>query len=273
MKALLSEQPGGPETLVLRELPEPLPKAGELRIAVKACSLNYPDALMIEDKYQFRPPRPFAPGLEVAGIVEQLGEGAAGFKVGDRVFVHTTHGGLAEQLIATPSQCMSIPTAMPFETAAALLLTYGTSLHALQDRAQLKAGETRALAAMFKEACGAKGADVIYDPVGGEYAEPALRAIAWEGRYLVIGFPAGIPKFPLNLLLLKGCDVRGVFWGAWVAREPKRHQANMQRLLELYASGGIRPRISARFPLAEGGAALTTLLRREALGKIIVSME
>jgi NADPH2:quinone reductase len=329
MKALLSEQPGGPETLVLRELPEPLPKAGELRIAVKACSLNYPDALMIEDKYQFRPPRPFAPGLEVAGIVEQLGEGAAGFKVGDRVFVHTTHGGLADQLIATPSQCMSIPTAMPFETAAALLLTYGTSLHALQDRAQLKAGETllvlgaaggvglaavelgkacgarvvaavssaakaavarehgadetlvypaevsdaRALAAMFKEACSAKGADVIYDPVGGEYAEPALRAIAWEGRYLVIGFPAGIPKFPLNLLLLKGCDVRGVFWGAWVAREPKRHQANMQRLLELYASGGIRPRISARFPLAEGGAALATLLRREALGKIIVSMD
>jgi NADPH:quinone reductase-like Zn-dependent oxidoreductase len=126
---------------------------------------------------------------------------------------------------------------------------------------------------MFKEACGAKGADVIYDPVGGEYAEPALRAIAWEGRYLVIGFPAGIPKFPLNLLLLKGCDVRGVFWGAWVAREPKRHQANMQRLLELYASGGIRPRISARFPLAEGGAALATLLRREALGKIIVSMD
>ncbi|MBU3672300.1 MAG: NADPH:quinone oxidoreductase family protein [Sinobacteraceae bacterium] len=329
MKALLSEQPGGPDTLVLRELPEPMPKAGELRIAVKACSLNYPDALMIEDKYQFRPPRPFAPGLEVAGVVEAVGEDVTAFNIGDRVFVHTSHGGLAERLIATPSQCMAIPAAMPFETAAALLLTYGTSLHALQDRAQLKRGETllvlgaaggvglaavelgkacgarvvaavssaakaavarehgadetlvyptevtdtRALAALFKEACGAKGADVIYDPVGGEYAEPALRAIAWEGRYLVIGFPAGIPKFPLNLLLLKGCDVRGVFWGAWVAREPKRHHANMQRLLELYASGGIRPRISARFPLAEGGAALATLLRREALGKIIVSLE
>jgi len=326
MKALLSESPGGPETLVLRELPTPMPSAGEVRVAVRACGINYPDALIIVDKYQLKPTRPFAPGFEVAGVIEMIGPGVNLFTVGDKVIVNGGFGGLAEQLIVDASRCIAMPADMPFDIAASLLVTYGTSQHALKDRANLRAGETllvlgaaggvglaavelgkalgarviaavstkekaalalahgadrtviyptmvtdsRATAALFKEACGPSGADVIYDPVGGDYAEPALRAIAWEGRYLVIGFPAGIPKFPLNLMLLKGCDVRGVFWGSFVERNPDKHAINMNEIMNMLAEGRIRPEISAHFPLARGGEAIAKLIRREALGKIIV---
>lgn len=327
MQALMSDHAGGPDSLVLREIPVPVPGPKEVRIFVKACGINYPDALIIEDKYQFKPPRPFAPGLETAGIVEALGSEVTNLKVGDHVIAHTSHGGLAEKLVTDERNCTPIPIDMPFDEAAGLLVTYSTSLHALQDRAHLRAGETllvlgaaggvglaavelgkamgakviaavssedkaavtrehgadvtlvyprqitdpKSLAAQFKEACGKHGADVIYDAVGGDYAEAALRAIAWQGRFLVVGFPAGIPKIPLNLPLLKGCDICGVFWGAFAERDPAAHQRIMQSLLERYQAGQIRPRISDRFSLPQGGEAIKKLLRREAIGKIVVT--
>ena len=327
MQALMSDHAGGPDSLVLREIPVPVPGAHEVRVTVKACGINYPDALIIEDKYQFKPPRPFAPGLETAGIVEALGPEVTNLKVGDHVIAHTSHGGLAEKLVTHERNCTPIPIDMPFDEAAGLLVTYSTSLHALQDRAHLRAGETllvlgaaggvglaavelgkamgakviaavssedkaavtrehgadialvypreitdpKSLAAQFKEACGKHGADVIYDAVGGDYAEAALRAIAWQGRFLVVGFPAGIPKIPLNLPLLKGCDICGVFWGAFAERDPAAHQRIMHSLLERYQAGQIRPRISDRFSLPQGGEAIKKLLRREAIGKIVVT--
>lgn len=327
MKALLSESPGGPDSLVLREVPEPQPGRGQVRVAVRYCGINYPDVLIIEDKYQMRPPRPFAPGFEVSGTIDAVGEGVEGLRVGDAVIAAAAHGGLAEKVVTFAAACMPMPPDMPFEVAAGLIFTYGTSYHALINRGELRAGETllvlgaaggvglaaveigkavgarviaavsseakaaaarehgaervivyardaldpRTLAAQFKDACGAQGADVIYDPVGGEYAEAALRAIAWKGRYLVIGFPAGIPRIPLNLPLLKGCDIRGVFWGAAREREPAQESANMRALLALYAAGRIRPKISARYPLPQGGEAIKQLLQREAVGKIVVA--
>ena len=260
MKALLSEAPGTPDTLVLREIAEPVPGRGQVRIAVRYCGINYPDVLVIEDKYQFKPPRPFAPGSEMSGVIDAVGDGVTAFKVGDAVIAAATSGGLAEKAVTAANACVPMPEGMPFDVAAGLIFTYGTSYHALVNRGELRAGETllvlgaaggvglaaveigkalgarvvaavsseskaaaarehgaevtivypregvdsRVLAAQFKEACGPKGADVIYDPVGGDYAEPALRTAAWKGRYLVIGFPAGIPKIPLNLTLLKG---------------------------------------------------------------------
>lgn len=332
MKALLSEAPGGPDTLVLREIADPAPAAGEVLIAIRACGVNYPDALIIEDKYQIRPPRPFAPGFELSGVIEALGEGVTGLTVGQAVIAHTTHGGFAEKIVVSARACAPMPPGLSFELAAAVTLTYGTSLHALQDRAALRAGETllvlgaaggvglaaveigkalgarviaavsteakaaiarehgadhavvypthpselKALAALFKEACsaiGAKGgADVIYDPVGGDYAEAALRAIAWGGRYLIVGFPAGIPKIPLNLPLLKGASLCGVFWGTFLEHDPAGHQRNMARLLAWLADGTIKPKISVRLPLPQGGEALKKLLRREAIGKIVVTL-
>jgi NADPH2:quinone reductase len=327
MKALLSETPGGPDSLVLRDVPEPTPGPGQVRIALRYCGINYPDVLVIEDKYQFRPPRPFAPGFETSGVIDALGQGVTNLKLGDRVIAALSHGGLAEKAVTNAKECLLIPDTMPFDVAAGLLFTYVTSYHALVDRGQLQAGETllvlgaaggvglaavelgkalgarviaavsseakaavareygadqtliyptgsidpKALAAQFKEACGPRGADVIYDPVGGDYAEPALRAVAWKGRYLVIGFPAGIPKIPLNLPLLKGCDIRGVFWGGAKANDPEQDAANLRKLLELYAADKIHPKISARFSLPQGGEALKKLLRREAIGKIVVA--
>ena len=326
MKALLSERPGGPDSLVLRDLPLPTPGPGEVRLAVHACGINFPDLLVIEDLYQFKPPRPFAPGLEVSGVVEALGPGVASPAVGTRVTAHLGCGGLAEQVVCAAKSCLPIADAMPFDVAAGFLVTYGTSHYALKDRADLRPGETllvlgaaggvglaavelgkamgarvvaaasseakaavarehgadlaivypretidpRALTALFKQACGKDGANVIYDPVGGDYAEPALRAIAWGGRYLVVGFPAGIPKIPLNLPLLKSCDIRGVFWGSLIERDPSRHLANLRELLALYARGALRPRISERFPLAQGAEALRRLASREATGKVVV---
>lgn len=332
MKALLSRQPGGPETLELTDVPTPEPGKGELRIRVLACAINYPDVLIIEDKYQFKPPRPFAPGAEVSGVVDAIGEGVEGWAIGDRLIAVARDGGLAEAMIVLASGAIRMAADADPVEGAALIFTYGTTIHALIDRGQLKAGETllilgaaggiglsaieigkamgatvvaavsseekaaaareagadrtivygrgpfdkegsKALAQAFKDAVGPKGADVIYDPVGGDYAEPALRSIAWEGRYLVVGFPAGIPKLPLNLTLLKACDVRGVFWGAFVAREPERHRAHVTRLLDWWREGRIRPRIDRIYPLEQGGEAITRLASRSAIGKVVVRID
>jgi NADPH2:quinone reductase len=332
MKAILSTRVGGPETLSLEELPDPKPGAGEVLLAVKACGVNYPDLLIIEDRYQFKPPRPFAPGGEVAGVVEAVGPGVAQFKPGDRVIGSSIAGGMAEKLVLEADRCIAMPASMPFDEASALVLTYGTTIYALKDRGHLAKGETllvlgaaggvgisavelgkaygarviaavsseeklafarkhgaddgvvyppgpfdkagaKALADLFKKACGENGADVIYDPVGGEYTEAALRAIAWEGRLLVVGFPAGIPKLPLNLTLLKSCQVVGVFWGAFTRRDPAANAANLNELMQLYARGAIRPVVSERFPLAKAGEAIARLGARKAMGKIVVTME
>ena len=332
MKAIVSEAPGGPDTLVLRDLPAPQAGAGELLIRVRACGVNYPDALMIEDKYQFRPARPFAPGGEVAGEVLAVGEGVEDFGAGERVIALVGHGGMAEQVVAKAAKCLKIPDAMPYDVAAALLITYGTSYHALKQRAALGRGETllvlgaaggvglaavelgaalgarvvaavstaeklalaqehgatdgviyprgpfdkeggKALAELFKNACGKQGADVVYDAVGGDYAEAALRAIAWEGRFLVVGFPAGIPRIPLNLPLLKGCQIIGVFWGAWAERAPGASAENHRELIDFYRAGRIKPYVSRRFPLTEGSQAIRELAERRAHGKIVVMLD
>ena len=330
MKAVLSREPGPPETLTLEEVPDPVAGRGEILIRVKACSVNYPDVLIIEDKYQFRPPRPFSPGAEVAGIVEAAGEGVDAPKVGDRVIAFPQVGGMAQKAITRAVGVIPLPDAMSFDVGASLILTYGTSIHALKQRARLKQGETllvlgaaggvglaavelgktmgarvvaacssqdkadlalahgadhavvyppgpfgrdgqKALAQLFKDACGPDGADVIYDPVGGDYAEAALRAIAWEGRYLVVGFPAGIPKPPLNLTLLKGCQIIGVFWGAFAAREPGTNAANLAEVMRLWAEGRVRPEVSETFPLERAGEAIARLASRQAKGKIVVT--
>lgn len=332
MKALLSDAPGGPESLVLTELPEPVAGAGQLLVRVKACAVNYPDVLIIEDKYQFRPQRPFAPGGEIAGIVEAVGEGVSGWAPGDRLIAMLGHGGMAEKVVLGADQALRLPDKRGFANGSALILTYATTIHALLDRGQLKAGETllvlgaaggvglaaielgkaygarvvaavsseekaavareagadvaivyprgpfdkdqsKALAAQFKEAVGPAGADVIYDPVGGDYCEPALRSIAWEGRYLVIGFPAGIPRLPLNLTLLKSCDVRGVFWGAFAARDPKANAAHIETLFRLWDEGHIAPKVTRTWPLAQGGEAIAHMASRQAVGKLVVTMD
>ena len=332
MKALLSTQVGGPETLVIQDMPSPQAKPGWAVVSVKACGVNYPDVLIIEDKYQFKPPRPFSPGGEISGVVKSVGEGVTHLKVGDRVLGNTGSGGMAEELAVEASRLVPIPDSMPFDEAAAFLMTYGTSYYGLKDRGHLKAGQTllvlgaaggvglaavelgkamgarviaaassqekvdlaiargaesgvvypagpfdrdgqKALAELFKQACGPGGADVVYDGVGGDYAEAALRSTAWEGRFLVIGFPAGIPRIPLNLALLKGCDIVGVFWGAAVARDPAAHQRNVAELMALYAAGKVRPHVSERFPLSRAGEAISHLAARKALGKVVVTID
>jgi NADPH2:quinone reductase len=331
VKALLSTAPGGPETLELAELPEPEPGPGQLLVRVKACAINYPDVLIIEDRYQFKPPRPFAPGGEIAGIVEAAGEGVSGWSAGDRVIAMIGHGGLAENVVLPAAAALPLPEGRSFEEGSALILTYATSIHALLDRGRLKEGETllvlgaaggvglaavelgkaygarvvaavsseekaevarqagadatmvyprgpfdkeasKALAQQFKDAVGSGGADLIYDPVGGDYAEPALRAIAWQGRYLVVGFPAGIPKLPLNLTLLKSCDVCGVFWGAFAARDPQANAAHIRTLFRLWDEGRIAPKVSAVWRLERGGEAIAHMAARKAVGKLVVTM-
>lgn len=331
MRALLSKAPGGPETLELTEAPDPAPARGQVVVAVKACAINYPDVLIIEDKYQFRPQRPFAPGGEVAGVIEQLGEGVEGWAIGDRVIAMTGWNGLAERVAVDAAKLNRLPEGRSFADGAALLLTYGTTIHALLDRGKLQAGQTllvlgaaggvglaaielgkafgarviaavsseekaqaardagaddtliygrapfdkdasKALAEQFKAAVGPDGADVIYDPVGGDYAEPALRSIAWEGRYLVVGFPAGIPRLPLNLTLLKSCDVCGVFWGAFAARDPKANAAHVATLFDLWKDGRIAPRVTRRFAFGDGGQAIAAMAARQAIGKLVVDI-
>lgn len=290
MKALLSTRVGGPDLLELTEMPTPVPGSGELRVRVLACAINYPDTLIIEDRYQIKPPRPFAPGSEICGVVDDIGDGVHGWTIGDRLIATSTHGGLSEQCLVPAADAIRLPKGCDPIEGAALIFTYATTIHALVDRAALCAGETllvlgaaggvglsavevgkamgatviaavsneekaaaataagadralvygrgpfdeagaKTLAQAFKDAVGPSGADVIYDPVGGDYTEAALRSIAWEGRYLVVGFPAGISKLPLNLTLLKACDVRGVFWGIFAQREPDRHRTHVEQLL------------------------------------------
>lgn len=332
MKAVLSKVVGGPETLVLEDLPDPVAGPGQVLLDVKACGVNYPDVLIIEDKYQFKPQRPFAPGGEVSGVISAVGEGVTSLKVGQRVLASTGHGGMAEKLALDEARCTPIPDSMPFEEAAAFILTYGTSYYALKDRGHLKAGETllvlgaaggvglaavelgkaagarviaaassqekvdlaiahgadsgvvyprgpfdkdgqKALADLIKGACGPNGWDVAYDAVGGDYSEATIRASGWNGRFLVIGFPSGIPKIPLNLTLLKSCDIVGVFWGASVARDPAGHAQNVKELMALYAAGKIKPHVSERFPLERAGEAIAHLASRKAMGKVVVTID
>jgi NADPH2:quinone reductase len=293
--------------------------------------VNFPDSLIIEDKYQIRPSRPFSPGSEVSGVVERVGADVVRLRAGQRVIASTGWGGMAEKVAVTQERVMAIPDSMPFDEAASLLFTYGTTYHALKDRAHLKPGQSllvlgaaggvgsaavelgkamgarviaaastlekvdmakswgadsgvvypsgpfdkegaRKLTDLFKTACGESGADVVYDSVGGDYSEAALRATAWEGRFLVVGFPAGIAKIPLNLPLLKGCDIVGVFWGDFARRDPVANAANSAELIALHSAGKIRPRVSARFPLERAGEAIALLAGRGALGKIVVTI-
>ena len=332
MRALLSTAPGGPETLTVGELPSPVAGPGQLKVRVRAAAINYPDVLIIEDKYQIKPPRPFAPGGEIAGEVIAIGEGVEGWAVGDQVIAVPGWGGLVEEIVIPAKTAFRLPEARSFTDGAALLLTYATSIHGLYDRGKLAAGQTllvlgaaggvglaavelgksrgarviaavssaekaaaataagadaaivyprgpfdkdgsKALAQMFKDAVGPGGADVIYDPVGGDYAEPALRSIAWEGRYLVVGFPAGIPRLPLNLALLKSCDVCGVFWGAFAARDPKANAAHVETLFRLWDEGKINPVVSATYPLDRGGEAIAALAARNVIGKVVVTLD
>jgi NADPH:quinone reductase-like Zn-dependent oxidoreductase len=332
MRALLSHESGPPETLRLDEIDDPVAGPGELLVRVRAAAINFPDVLIIEDKYQMRPPRPFAPGGEIAGEVEAIGEGVDGWAVGDRLIAVPGFGGLAEKIVIPAKSGIPLPPSRSFTDGAALLLTYATSIHALYDRGRLEAGQTllilgaaggvglaavelgkargarviaavsseekaqaareagaddaiiyppgpfdrdgqKALSEQFKAAVGPAGADVIYDPVGGDYAEPALRAIAWEGRYLVVGFPAGIPKLPLNLTLLKSCDVCGVFWGSFAARDPKANVAHVETLFRLWDEGKISPRISETYPLERAGDAIAAIAARRAIGKLVVTLD
>jgi len=332
MKALLSRTPGGPETLKFAEVEDPVPGPDQLLVRVKACAINYPDVLIIEDKYQFRPPRPFAPGGEIAGIVERVGAGVSGWAEGDRLIAMLGHGGLAEKVLVGAATALPLPEGRGFEEGSALILTYATTIHALLDRGKLKEGEAllvlgaaggvglaavelgkaygarvvaaasseekaqaaraagadtaivyprgpfdkesaKPLAQQFKEAVGGSGADLVYDPVGGDYTEAALRAIAWEGRLLVIGFPAGIPRLPLNLTLLKSCDVRGVFWGAFAARDPQANAAHVATLFRLWEEGKIAPKVSRIWPLERGAEAIAHMAARKAIGKLVVTME
>jgi NADPH:quinone reductase-like Zn-dependent oxidoreductase len=314
--------------LRIEDVADPVAGSGELLVRVRACSINYPDALIIEDKYQLKPPRPFAPGSEIAGEVEAVGEDVSGWNIGDRIIAATGFGGLAEKVVIPAGRAIALPAERSFEEGSALLLTYATAIHALIDRGRLEAGQTllvlgasggvgiaaveigkalgarvigavsseekaqaareagadaaivyptgeidsKALAQQFKEAVGPDGADVILDPVGGAYSEAALRSIAWEGRFLVVGFPAGIAKLPLNLTLLKSCDVCGVFWGAFAAREPKRNAAHVEQLFRWWGEGKVAPMISATYLLERAAEAIAALRDRKAIGKLVVKL-
>jgi len=325
MKALMCRAFGPIETLRVEDVPSPVPGAGKVLIDVKSAAINFPDALIVQGLYQSRPELPFSPGSELAGIVAAVGEGVAHVRVGDRVIALVGCGAFAQECLADAHQVLPLPAGMDFDLGAAFVLTYGTSLHALQRIAKLKAGETvlvlgaaggvgiaaieiaKAMGARVIAAASSadklalcrkvgadetinyaeedlrkrvdaltagKGADVVYDPVGGPYSEIALRATAWRGRFLVIGFAAGeIPKIPLNLALLKERAILGVFWGDAMRREPAAHLANMKQLAEWFASGKVRPVISERVPLADAGAAIMRLANRQAMGKLVVLPE
>lgn len=324
MKTLLCKQFGPPESLVLEDVPSPRPGAGEVVISNKAASVNFPDVLIIQNKYQFKPPLPFAPGSELAGVVKEIGEGVTNFKPGDKVIAVTTFGAFAEEVKTEAARLLPMPQGMSFEEAASFVLTYGTTDHALRDRGQLKPGEillvlgaaggvgvaaleigkamgarviacassdekldvcrqhgadetinytTEDLRERIKALTGGKGVDVIYDAVGGPYTEPAFRSIAWRGRHLVIGFAAGdIPKLPLNLALLKGASVVGVFWGDFTRREPKQFAESAGQLARWYREGKLKPHVSATFPLAKAADAMNLLASRKAKGKVVVTI-
>jgi NADPH2:quinone reductase len=333
MKALQCVELGGPEKLVVNDVADPEIAEDHIIIEVKSASVNFPDVLMIQGLYQFQPPLPFIPGGESAGVVIEIGDGVEGFNIGDKVFAATGVGGICEKILAHKNNVRPIPENMDFEIAAALSVTYGTSIYALKQRANLKAGETllvlgasggvglatvqlgRAMGAKviaaastqekvdiciengadegfvypsgnldrdqqkelsnkIKELTGGLGPNVIYDPVGGTYAEPCLRSIAWDGRYLVIGFAAGadqIPKMPLNLTLLKGCQIVGVFWGAWTGMFPAENQKNFEELFEMYKDGKINPAPSDKFTLETSAEAIAHLKDRKAKGKVVIN--
>ncbi len=331
MKALLSTAKGGPETLKVMDLPAPTPGDNQVVISVRAVGINYPDVLIIEDNYQYKPERPFAPGGEVSGVISAVGSQVTSLKAGDRVLAYTGWGGLVEQIAVDEHLCLPLPDDMPWDEAAALIFTYGTSWYALRNRGQLRAGEkvlvlgaaggvglsavelASALGAEVIAACSSQekidlclkkgatsgilypageldqaaqrafsadikrisggGVDMVVDAVGGNYANPALRTLNWEGRYLVIGFTAGVPAIPLNLPLLKSCDIRGVFWGAWLEKYPEEFRQSIRELFELYGRGAIRPAISRVYPLAEAPEAINELRERRAAGKLVVTID
>jgi len=320
--AWLCEDPVGVDALTWKELPTPEPGAGEVLVRIEAASLNFPDLLIVQNKYQFKPPLPFVPGSEYAGVVEAVGEGVAHLQPGQKVACLSGTGGFGTHTLAPAALCMPLPEDFPAVDAAAFIMIYATSHHALIDRAQLKAGETvlvlgaaggvgtaaiqiakvagaRVIAAAstdekcalcqsigadatinyskdklreaIKAATDGKGPDVIYDPVGGDFAEPAFRSIGWRGRYLVVGFAAGpIPSLPLNLALLKGASIVGVFWGDYSKREPKANAAMMQELARWYAQGKIKPVIDRTMPMSELKAAYAHMGSRGVMGKLVL---
>jgi NADPH:quinone reductase len=322
MKALLCTHYGTPDDLEIADIADPTPAPGEAVVHIKAAALNFFDTLIIANKYQTKPPLPFSPAAEFAGIVESVGAGVSSVKAGDRVMAYCKYGAARERIAIAASMLVKIPDRLDFDRAAGLCVTYGTTLHALKDRAKLAPGETLAvlgasggvgLAAIelgkimgarviacassaekiaFAHQHGAddgidygtedlkealrrvtqgRGADVIYDPVGGAYAEAALRSIAWQGRFLVVGFAAGeIPKLPLNLVLLKGCDVLGVFWGSFIERDPEGHRANAEQLLAWCADGKLSSHVHAVYSLEEAAAALKAIAARQVMGKVIL---
>ena len=327
MHAWLCENPVGVDALSWKELPTPSPKPGEVLIEIKAASLNFPDLLIVQDKYQMKPPLPFVPGSEYAGVVAAVGEGVKHLKLGDSVACLSGTGGFGTHTLAPAAMCMPLPAGFPHVDAAAFIMIYATSWHALIDRAQLKAGETVLVlgaaggvgtaaiqiakaagakviaAASTDEKCalckqigadetinysvdtvpsafrerikaltGGKGPDVIYDPVGGDFAEPAFRSIAWRGRYLVVGFASGpIPNLPLNLPLLKGASLVGVFWGDFARREPQANAAMMTELAKWYAQGKIKPVIDRTMPMSELKAAYAHMGSRGVMGKLVMT--
>jgi NADPH:quinone reductase len=322
VKAILCQAYGPPESLVVADVPPPVAGAGEVVVSMKAASLNFPDVLIIQGKYQVKPPLPFSPGSEMAGIVQAVGEGVTRVKPGDRVMAFTTYGAFAEEVKIGADRLTPIPEAMDFANASAFGIAYATSDHALRDRGALRAGETllvlgaaggvglaaieigkaigayviacastddklsvcRAhgadetinyaredLRARIRDLTAGRGADVVYDPVGGSYTEPALRSIAWRGRLLVVGFASGeIPRIPLNLALLKGCAIVGVFWGDFARREPSQAADSLRQLTRWFADGRIRPHISATFPLERAPEALALMAARKVTGKVVL---
>lgn len=322
MKAIVCKEFGPPEKLVFEDLPLRAPGATEVRIKVEAAGVNFPDVLIIQNKYQFKGTPPFAPGGEVCGTILEVGAKVTQWKVGDRVAALTMQGGFAEECIAPAMACVAVPTSMSASIAAAFHLVYGTVIHALKDRGELKAGETllvlgasggvglgavqlgklmgakviaaassddklalctaqgadvvinyttQSLKDEVKKLTGGNGADVIFDPVGGQYAQDSFSCIAWKGRHLVVGFAAGpIPEIALNRLLLKGCDSRGVFWGAFIQREPEKQAANVRQLYQWFEEGKLKPLVSKEYPLAQGAQALRDMADRKVTGKVVL---
>ena len=323
MKAVLCKSHGMPDTLVVEDVPSPDLTEGQVLISVKACGVNFPDTLIIQGKYQFKPDLPFSPGGEVSGVIKAVGDGVTNVSVGDRVIAFSTWGGFAEELAVDANRLIRMSDKMEFEKASAFILTYGTSYHALKDRANIQPGETllvlgasggvglaaiqlgkamgarviaaastkekldvcavngadelinyssEDLRARVKEITQGAGVDVIYDPVGGPLSEKALRDMSWRGRFLVVGFAVGeIPKVPLNLALLKGCSIVGVFWGDFTRREPALNEANNQELMRLFEAGKISPHIHKVYPLTQASEALNELLDKKVSGKVVLS--
>ncbi len=323
MRAVLCKELGLPDTLVVEDVPSPVAGKGQVVLSVKASGVNFPDTLIIQGKYQFKPELPFSPGGEVAGVVKEAGEGVTSLKPGDRVIASSGWGGFAEELVVDADRTILMPDEMDFVPASAFVLTYGTSYHALKDRAQLQPDETMLvlgasggvglsaiqlgkmmganviaaastdqklevckangadelinyskddLRARVKEVTSGRGVDVVYDPVGGAYSEPALREMAWKGRFLVVGFAAGdIPKVALNLVLLKGCSIVGVFWGSFTRKEPDANQKNNDELMQFFAQGKVKPHIHATYPLERAADALNDMMYKRVSGKVVLT--